>query len=186
MYITTRQIHDNRVYYNHRATERHSETKSAEKFLNLYYNTNQGDLSSPRQDGKERHIMKVQITKDAKKWLTVAEMPTVRQLQKDFASGGDWDTNLNETVKMLARNLSFDSVEEIYTATAQIAKNQRIENYYNENSGDLDIWIEATYKTYDEFFVVGAYLSDIWLSDGTPETKELIKSRAYIQEYKRV
>ena len=67
---------------------------------------------------------------------------------------------------------------------AEIAKNQRIHNYYgnNEDSGDLDIWLRIlAYDKYFGFYDIGAYLSDIWSADG--KNSEEIRSHMFILEF---
>ena len=133
--------------------------------------------------------MKIEITKEAKRWLTVAEMPEVRQLQADFK-----DEKINEIATTLAYIVIHEgSLYELISAKAEIAGNGRIHGYYNETSGCLDIWIEAKFtafvyekkndKSVSKFFIAGAYLSDIWKADGTDETREEILSHAYIREF---
>ena len=70
--------------------------------------------------------------------------------------------------------------EIIFEASAEVARNGRIYNAYTENSGDMDVWITATAKTYDGFIEIGAYLSDIWQT-GAVEYKQ----HMYIQTYSK-
>ena len=121
--------------------------------------------------------MKVAITKLSKEVITVAEMPTVKKMIEGLK-----DTVLNDEAKALS-NL-FENGCEILKASAEIAKNRRVWGYYDvgeNHSKDFDVWLEVTFKSYDRFYEVGAYLSDIWQIGG--EDIETLKSRMYIQEY---
>lgn len=112
--------------------------------------------------------MQVKITKKAKKWLTVAEMPIVRRIIADFKDNDESTTA--EYAKSAADAIMYanfkhctSSATKVFEATAQISKNQRLHNYYSDDSGDLDVWID--FVVFDEIngtISGGAYLSDIW------------------------
>lgn len=128
--------------------------------------------------------MKIQITKEAKKWLTVAEMPIVKQIIADFRDGDNSEVTAKEIAEYATAVIfNGQSADKILEASAEIAGNQRIYNYYSDESGRLDIWITFTaFHDYFGFVIGGCYLSDIWnLSD---ETREEIKSHMYIREFK--
>ena len=128
--------------------------------------------------------MKINITKESKRIITLDEMPAVRQIINDFKE----DDGIKEYGRTAARAASGSYGNfEILKAEAEIAKNQRVWNQYTEESGTLDIWMRFyAYDNYFGFYEIGAYLSDIWMADGSPETYELMKSRMYIQEFKKV
>ena len=125
--------------------------------------------------------MKVKLTQEYKKYITVAEMPTVREIISDMKE----DLSTVEEYAELAIQAAYDGIanSEILKASVSIAKNQRTWNAYSNNSETLDIWIEATaYVNGDEFIIIGAYLTDIW-QIGSDNRKE-IASHMYIRRFK--
>ncbi len=105
--------------------------------------------------------MKVQITKEAKQWLTVAEMPVAKALVSDLK---DDDSKAKDIARDAAKLVFGPSGSiKVYEVTAEIAHNDRIFNYYSDNSAHLDIWIKFTAFNADYGLLVGGvYLSDMW------------------------
>lgn len=123
--------------------------------------------------------MKIKITKEAKQWLTVAEMPEVRKMISDLK-----DEDIMEDVKMAVRLLTEYSGIKIFEPSAEIAWNDSINDYYTDHSGHLDVWI--TFSVLDKFnwFVEGGlYLSDIW-QIGDLEVNEALRKKMYCNTYK--
>lgn len=126
--------------------------------------------------------IKIKITPDSKRVLTLEEMPTVKEILSDFQENPDslGEFELGVAARIAARqngNFSY------YDVQAEISKNARVWNAYNDHSGKLDIWI--TFKAFDPcygFYVIGCYLSDIWSSTG--ENGEEIRERMFVREYK--
>lgn len=72
--------------------------------------------------------MTVKITKEAKKWLTVAQMPIVRQI---IASLKEDEITAADAAKQTASIIfGYSEGVKIFEATAEIAGNQRINNYW--------------------------------------------------------
>ncbi len=125
--------------------------------------------------------MKVQITKESKKHLTVAEMPAARKIIADFKD--DYQTAAD--VAKDAAALVFGPLGniKIYEATAEIAHNDRVFNYYDDDSGHLDIWVQFTaFNDCYSFLIGGIYISDLWSVND--ENREEIIDRMYAKEYK--
>ena len=123
--------------------------------------------------------MKVKLTSDMKKHITLEEAPLVQAMIKEFKED---ETPIPEYAEMAIR-AAWDTYSiKVIEATAEIAKNCRVHNFYSENSGTLDIWIEATAQTIDGFIIIGACLSDIWQINGE-NNAELI-SHMYIKKFK--
>lgn len=126
--------------------------------------------------------MKIQINQESKKVLTVSEMPIVRQIVQDFKDNKDdlsWDLEILKNIF---------GADEIINSTANISKNCRIYNYFNNESRNIDIWIDATlFCSYSSennggvFYIVGAYLTDIYQATGD-NWKEL-QSRMYVRKF---
>lgn len=130
--------------------------------------------------------MKINISKNSKKVITLDDMPVVKQIIKDFK---DDEITLKEyglrTARIASGAYGFDF--EILKASAEIAKNQRIYNQFCDNSKNLDVWFNFyAFNNYYGFYEIGAYLSDLWQSDGTEETYKYIRSNMYINHYKRI
>lgn len=124
--------------------------------------------------------MRVVLTKESKKVITVAEMPVVRQMIAELKED---DYTAEKYAAMAARLITGDSSVEIISATAEIARNCRIYNGYGEESGDLDVWIDfRAFSNYKSCFIIaGAYLSDIWQIGGE-NNEELIK-QMYVRKF---
>ena len=120
--------------------------------------------------------MKIEITETMKRILTISEMPAVKAMQAEFkAEKFQWEADK-------AAYIASGASCKVLSVSAEIAKNCRIRNYYgngNENSGDLDIWLHVlAYDRYCGFYDIGAYLSDIWSSNG--DNTDEIRSHMFV------
>lgn len=125
--------------------------------------------------------MKVNLDKDYKTMYTVAEVAEAKkiisQMKEDESSAADMaEYAIREALK--DKN---DYLREVLKATATITKNYRAWNNYNENSGQLDVWVEATAETEKGFIKVGACLTDIWQTGATDYSNFM-----YIQYFEEV
>lgn len=128
--------------------------------------------------------MKVRITKETKKWMTLEQAPIAHQIIKNEK---DDETTAAEYAEMAIRAVYFGSAwgVEVLKADASIAGNCRICDQYSDESGTLDIWIDTTVCVNDnEFIIIGAYLSDIWQITGSFDQE--IVSHMYIRRFKEV
>ena len=124
--------------------------------------------------------MKVKLEKDYKDWYTVSDLERAKEVIKvekwdDETAAGWAQYAVNEALKSPSIN---DSCEEILKASARTAKNNRVWNAYGENTGNMDVWIEAIAQTIWGFLKVGAYLSDIWESGATD-----YRDKMYVKYY---
>ena len=129
--------------------------------------------------------MKVQITNEAKQYLTLAEMPNVREIiadcKNDEHSAKDW--------AVYAARLAFEDVggsycgnTKVLEVTAEITRHKDYE--YSETNKGIDVWVRFTaYNGLDYFVIGGIYLSDIW-QIGDEEINEEIKQRMFIRHFK--
>lgn len=107
--------------------------------------------------------MKVTLEKDYRSFYTLEDLDRAKAViayEKE---------NDEETVKGWAEYAVREALKgtgdyymEVLKAEAHTAKNRRAWNAYGENTGDMDVWIEATAETEKGFMKIGAYLSDIW------------------------
>ena len=126
--------------------------------------------------------MRVTITAESKRRITIAEMPIVRRI---IAECKEDEFTAREYAAIAARMITGDNCVEVINAEAQIAKNCRIYNQYGEDSADFDIWIDfRAYSKYkDRFIIGGAYLSDIYNICGIDDIDEEIKKHMYIRSF---
>lgn len=128
--------------------------------------------------------MKVSISKESKKVLTLEEASVAKQIitffkSEDTMSASDY---AKMAVDAIARFYDrHDYCTKVFEATAHIAKNNRVCNVIYKDSGNIDIWIEATAQTNSGFYIIGAYITDMWKI--SPDNMEEIAGNMYIQRF---
>lgn len=118
--------------------------------------------------------MKVKLTKEIKQVITVAQMPAVNAIIKDFRENSidDFKSEI-QTAVQIASKCYYEKFE-ILKCDAEICCNSRICNYYNENSENFDIWFTVyAYHQYIGFFEIGVYLSDLWRRCGSTNDNDI-------------
>ena len=123
--------------------------------------------------------MKIKITAEMKKAITLAQLPAVKEVQLSMKEQENFKFEA-ESAACLAVGHSIPVIK----VEAEIAKNCRIWEYYTSASEDIDV--RLTIWAFDPcygFYTIGAYLSDIW-QIGPEERKEEIRGHMYIREYK--
>lgn len=128
--------------------------------------------------------MKVNFTAEMKKFITVAEMPAVKKVMQYEKENDEW--TVQEWAKMAARLVFDDNGAKVIEATARIAKNQRVWDAFDEETRDIDVWIEFTaFSEYrSSFIIAGVYLTDLWQL--TKDNADEIKSHMYIRRFEEV
>ncbi len=128
--------------------------------------------------------MKVNLTAEMKKFITVAEMPAVKKVMQYEKENDEWI--VQEWAKMAARLVFDDNGAKVIEATARIAKNQRVWDAFDEETRDIDVWIEFTaFSEYrSSFIIAGVYLTDLWQL--TKDNADEIKSHMYIRRFEEV
>ena len=128
--------------------------------------------------------MKVNLTAEMKKFITVAEMPAVKKVMQYEKEKDEW--TVQEWAKMAARLVFDDNGAKVIEATARIAKNQRVWDAFDEETRDIDVWIEFTaFSEYrSSFIIAGVYLTDLWQL--TKDNADEIKSHMYIRRFEEV
>lgn len=123
--------------------------------------------------------MKLQITNGAKQYLTLAEMPNVREIIADCKAD---EMSVKDYAKIAADFVFKQGYCSVFEATAEIVRHEGYE--YNETNKNIDVWIE--FKAYNEyvnrFAICGIYLSDIW-QIGNDDVENAIKQRMFIRRY---
>ena len=124
--------------------------------------------------------MKVKVTQDAKKWLTVAEMPEVRRII-EYLKDYDWTESDKQTIARLGMGDEYETFE-ILKAEAEIAGNCRVWNYYTDDSGRLDVWLVVYgYNQFTGFVEAQMYLSDLWSLSA--DNRDEIRSHMYVNKF---
>ena len=128
--------------------------------------------------------MKVNLTAEMKKFITVAEMPAVKKVMQYEKENDEW--TVQEWAKMAARLVFDDNGAKVIEATARIAKNPRVWDAFDEETRDIDVWIEFTaFSEYrSSFIIAGVYLTDLWQL--TKDNADEIKSHMYIRRFEEV
>ena len=128
--------------------------------------------------------MKVNLTAEMKNFITVAEMPAVKKVMQYEKENDEW--TVQEWAKMAARLVFDDNGAKVIEATARIAKNQRVWDAFDEETRDIDVWIEFTaFSEYrSSFIIAGVYLTDLWQL--TKDNADEIKSHMYIRRFEEV
>lgn len=122
--------------------------------------------------------MRVMMTDDAKKIITLAEAPYARQIIEYMKE----DTGLQDYARMAANVAGGNYGYEILKATAEITRNRNVWDQYGEGTGMLDVLLKIyAFSRYRGFYEIHVYLSDIWqiTADNTDE----IRDRMWIELY---
>lgn len=126
--------------------------------------------------------MKVTISRESEKVITLAEEQDAKEIIRSMAEDGFSAEDYAALALTLAADENIDK-ENILSCRAYIARNSRIWNAYHENSGGLDVWIEAVAMAWNRVFEIGCYLTDIWQIGSDDETNAIIRSHMYIREF---
>lgn len=127
--------------------------------------------------------MKVNLTAEMKKFITVAEMPAVKKVMR---CANEEECTATDLARVAARLVFDDNGAKVIEATARIAKNQRVWDAFDEETRHIDIWVEFTaFSEYrSSFIIAGVYLTDLWQL--TTDNADEIKSHMYIRQFKEV
>lgn len=127
--------------------------------------------------------MIVKITKEAKEWLRVAQMPVARQMIAELKKD---ETTAADVAKQAASIIfGYSNGVKVFEASAEIAGNERISNYYSDNSGILDVWITFSILEESKAFIIGgAYLSDIWQQGIIRD--DVLRNRMFLRVYSSI
>ena len=129
-------------------------------------------------------MMKVQITPESKKWLTLAEMPAARRIIKEMKED-EYETKelAKDAMNWIINPFGFDT--RILECSASICRNSRIHDFYFDGSGKLDVWIEfVAFNESDACWHCGVYLSDIWTVGEV--NREEKRQYCFVMKYRRV
>lgn len=129
--------------------------------------------------------MKIAITKNSKRIITLDKMPAVRRIIEAFRKD---EMNPADYVECVARYISGTNCVKILEVSAEIARNCKAWNDITDDSEDLDVWIKFTAfcESYPEnmFIKCGVYITDIWklTSDNADEMMQHMYIRKFIEK----
>lgn len=134
--------------------------------------------------------MKVKITEQSKKIVTMEEAGAakqiVRDMKEDESTAADY---IGMAARCWIRNAQVaeqhDSVRRVLEATAEICKNSRVYEQFGEGSGNLDVWIEGVAETWYGFLRIGCNLTDVWQigpDDWNREFPAHVYARYYVEK----
>lgn len=126
--------------------------------------------------------MKVTISKDMKRVITLEDLPAVKKVIAEVREDG---STAEDYAELAARVASGGNCVEVLRASAEIVRNNRIKDAYGEGSGDYDVWIcfiALVDGGLGGVVMGGANLTDIWQATG--DNKEEIKRYMYIRRFK--
>lgn len=122
--------------------------------------------------------MKIKITEDMKRVITLSEENAVKLVQNSMKEQKNLQWEAERALGLASNNVSL----EVLKVEAEVAKNRRVWNFYNEGTESIDIWVTAYgFNCFAGFYSVGFYLSDIWQLGS--DNAEEIKERMYIKKY---
>ena len=128
--------------------------------------------------------IKINLPENYKKVYTVEDVEIMKELAKNFNDQPEEDAGIADAAKALA-NL-FENDAEVLAIEAETAKNCRVYNYFAEieESRNIDIWITVKALGFRDFYILGAYLSDIWSigSDNHEEIKQHVYKRQFTEK----
>ena len=128
--------------------------------------------------------MKVSITNEMKKVITIADMPAVRKVIESMKE----DTNtVKEYAEMAARIAGGNNSVKVLECSAEIAGNRRVWDRFDIGTAEYDVWVNFTAviaNGYGGIIMGGAYLSDIW--EATGDNDEELRSHMFIRKFAEV
>ena len=129
--------------------------------------------------------MKVTLEKDYRRYYTLEDLDRARKV---IAAEKETDCTPNEYAEMAIREalknddgITEDWIVEIFRAEAHTAKNSRVWNAYgypDDETENMDVWIEFAAELGQGYIKGGAYLSDIWQTGGTDYRQHMYIRRA--------
>ena len=125
--------------------------------------------------------MKVNITKKTKEAIYASQLDAAKTVVACCKE--EEETTPKWYAEMAAALLLDENYPTIYTAEAYVMPNCRVWNQYGEETGNLDVWIDFTAKSWETFIEGGCYLSDLWSL--CSDNREEVKSHMYCLRYER-
>ena len=127
--------------------------------------------------------MKVRIAPEDKNWMTIAEATASKKIIEICKD----EMPIEELAQLAVRVASGkNETFRIFDASAWIAGNSRLNNWYSDDSGRLDVWIKfIAFSSYYGCYEVGVYLTDIHsiTGDNDAEIRQYMYINAFTQKH---
>lgn len=117
--------------------------------------------------------MLVRLQENYKDIYTVSDLERARAVIKMMREDESVVAEYAEMAVNEALDCTGDYLRRILKATASTARNCRVWNAYDNESADMDVWVDAIAETSYGFIKVGAYLSDIWQKGAIPFSQHM-------------
>lgn len=121
-------------------------------------------------------------------WVTLAELPIANKLLRKPGEMLGYDREHEDEWFADGVNIirNIFSMENVITATAELAKNDRADNSLCADSGKFDIWFDVLLYGWISnhgfgYVKVGAYLTDLWQITAT--NKAELMQHMYIRRF---
>lgn len=130
-------------------------------------------------------IKKINMPDGWKRLFNVAELESIKKIQKSLVEGNDTGKlDLSWEVREVVEVACGHDLE-VLQASAEWSHNCRINDYFDVDTGNIDVWLEVVcYGVSDGFYRLGAYLSDMWQVGEA--NREEIRQHMYIKHYMEV
>lgn len=122
--------------------------------------------------------MKVRISDESKKIITIEQMPAARKVIEAMK---DDDWTVKDYAAMAARIASGCNGVRVIEASAAVFGNHRVWDAIAEGTEWFDVWVEFIAFTGDSFITGGAYITDLWRS--SVDNLDDIRSHMYIRKF---
>lgn len=120
--------------------------------------------------------IKITLPAEYKQHYTINEVEQMKKVIDLYNK--EMPETVGDAVQVLENMVKGKAIE----AKAETAGNCRIYNHHDTDSGKIDIYITATIQAYDAFYIIGAYITDIWNITG--DNNDEIKKQMFIREFK--
>ena len=106
--------------------------------------------------------MKVSINQDSKNVLLLRQFDAAKRVVNEMKEDESKPADYARYAVSAILSASNDYCTEVIKAEASITRNCRVWNAFNDESEDIDVWVEGIAAGSRCFVRFGAYLSDIW------------------------
>lgn len=127
--------------------------------------------------------MKITLPKEVRERLTMHDVTEARKIISQEKTN---TLTAAEAAAMIGQAvIKYPSDLKVLEASAEIAGNCRVWNYYTDDSRNLDVWVNFRIRAFNEYIEGGAYLSDVFQLTGDDESKRELESHCFLVWYTR-
>lgn len=127
--------------------------------------------------------MKITLPKEVHEHLTMHDITEARKIISQEKTN---TLTATEAATMIGQAvIKYPSDLKVLEASAEIAGNCRVWNYYTDDSRNLDVWVNFRIRSYGEYIEGGAYLSDVFQLTGDDDSKRNLEANCFLVRYTR-